>query len=154
MPDDDALRRDFTFQLLLAARLWRRTSDGVLRDFGLTDATALPFGMIARSGGILRQRDLAAGLGIEAASLVPLLDQLCRLGLIRREEDPDDRRAKTLHLTKQGQDSIATIDAVLDRLRRDMLAASETADVAATLRVLAGLSAAAAIPERVPEAAR
>ena len=61
-------------------------------------------------------------LGIKRANMVSLINELIELGLIERADDPDDRRALTLTLTRSGSDVFA---AGLKRIRdheQEMLA--------------------------------
>src|SRR3954452_18725289 len=46
---------------------------------------------------------LAGDLGLDKTRLIPVLDDLQERGLIRREPDPDDRRARILSLTPAGR---------------------------------------------------
>jgi DNA-binding MarR family transcriptional regulator len=46
--------------------------------------------------------DLAARLGISAATASRACDGLFRAGLVERREDPDDRRVRRLHMTPTG----------------------------------------------------
>jgi DNA-binding MarR family transcriptional regulator len=48
--------------------------------------------------------DLGATLGLEKSSLTGLVDRAVRRGLVRREPDPDDRRAVQVVLTGEGRD--------------------------------------------------
>ncbi|MGK3205386.1 MarR family winged helix-turn-helix transcriptional regulator [Amycolatopsis sp. MEPSY49] len=48
--------------------------------------------------------DLGATLGLEKSSLTGLVDRAVRRGLVRREPDPDDRRAVHVVLTEEGRD--------------------------------------------------
>lgn len=48
--------------------------------------------------------DLGATLGLEKSSLTGLVDRAVRRGLVRREPDPDDRRAVHVVLTDEGRD--------------------------------------------------
>ena len=52
--------------------------------------------------GAMAQVEIAQLLSIERAHLVALLDQLERLGLVRRDADPRDRRRHAVLLTEQG----------------------------------------------------
>ena len=52
----------------------------------------------------MRQKELATALSIEGPSLVRLLDNLERRGLIERREDETDRRARGIYLTRAGRD--------------------------------------------------
>src|ERR1700752_1743183 len=48
------------------------------------------------------QNDLAAAVGIEGPTLTRHLDALERQGLVRRRQDPSDRRAVVVELTPAG----------------------------------------------------
>jgi len=69
---------------------------------GLTDATWRPLLHLHILGEDIRQKDLAASLGIEGPSLVRLIDILITKDLIERSEDVSDRRAKLLRLAPKG----------------------------------------------------
>ncbi|MCX4473934.1 MarR family transcriptional regulator [Micromonospora sp. NBC_01655] len=56
-----------------------------------------------RRSDAIRLTDLAARLGISKGTLSRQINGLEGLGLVRREPDPDDRRAFQLSLTEEGQ---------------------------------------------------
>ena len=128
--------RAFTASLLRLARIYRRETDRALAAHGLSDARALPVLHIARLGEGVRQRVLAEELGIEGPSLVRILDQLCAAGLVERRDDPNDGRAKTLHLSDEGRALAGVIEATIDALRAELLAGVSDADLAAAVRVM------------------
>jgi MarR family transcriptional regulator, transcriptional regulator for hemolysin len=96
-------RSNLLFRLALLTRSWRHVLDSEFQSHGLTDATWRPLLHLHSLGDGVRQKDLAASIGIEGPSLVRLLDTLSTKGLIRRREDSTDRRAKLLFLTPEGQ---------------------------------------------------
>lgn len=134
--------RTFTGSLLRLARIYRREVNRALAAHGLSDAKALPVLHIARAGGGLRQGVLAEELGVEGPSLVRILDQLCQSGLVERRDDPTDKRAKTLHLTAEGQALAVEVENAVQGLRARMLAEVSDEDLAATLRTFAAFEAA------------
>src|ERR1043165_4104286 len=95
---------DFGFRVSRIARRLRQAIDAELSSFGLTEATWRPLAYVGRLGAGVRQKELAAALGIEGPSLVRLLDSLERRGLIERREDESDRRARGIYLTQAGHD--------------------------------------------------
>lgn len=117
-------------------RLWRRESDQALSDHGLSYATAIPLLVLSRQGENVRQGVLADELGIEGPSLVRLIDLLQAEGLVERREDPTDRRAKTLHLTKAGEARVEQINRVLRRVRASLLKDIGPEELAATFATL------------------
>jgi MarR family transcriptional regulator, transcriptional regulator for hemolysin len=136
MSNLDALRRTVSSTLVVAARKWRRTSHGVLAAFNVSEACATPLLTASRLGSAVRQVTLADHIGIEGPSLVRLLDQLCAAGLMRRDEDPEDRRAKTVALTDEGRAVTAKMEEELVTLRAQALKGVSRDDLEAALRVL------------------
>ncbi|WP_322041871.1 MarR family winged helix-turn-helix transcriptional regulator [Paraburkholderia sp. J67] len=135
------LRLAVSSTLVTAARKWRRTSHGALTAYNVSEACATPLLTAGRLGEAVRQVTLAEHVGIEGPSLVRLLDQLCAAGLVRRDEDPDDRRAKTISLTEEGQAVTAKMEEDLRGLRARVLKGVSRADLEATLRVLNAFNA-------------
>ena len=125
----------FTNDLLRLARLYRGEIDRALARHGLSEARALAVLYVARLGDGVRHGVLAESLGIEGPSLVRLLDQLCASGLVERRDDPNDGRAKTLHLTRSGRALVKVIEPAANELRARLLAEVSDKDLAATLRV-------------------
>jgi DNA-binding MarR family transcriptional regulator len=52
----------------------------------------------------VRSTELAASARITKQSMGAIVDQLERLGYVERVDDPDDKRAKRVRLTKRGRD--------------------------------------------------
>jgi MarR family transcriptional regulator for hemolysin len=95
-------RGNLLFRLTYLTRRWRKVLDAEFQSSDLTDATWRPLLHLHILGENIRQKDLAASLGIEGPSLVRLIDSLIAKGLIERSEDVRDRRAKLLSLTPEG----------------------------------------------------
>ena len=85
-------------------RKWRRYIDNQFRDLGFSDATRSPLIALYDSGKELRQRDLAAILGLEASALVRVIGILEQRQLVRCEADPTDKRTKLISLTPLGRE--------------------------------------------------
>ena len=68
-----------------------------------------PSGAHARS-----QQAIGEALRIDRTTMVSLVDQLERRGLVRRERNPADRRAYTIGLTAEGRDLQRNAEAALD----------------------------------------
>ncbi len=95
-------RDNLMFHLAYLTRRWRKVLDAEFQSSGLTDATWRPLLHLHILGENVRQKDLAASLGIEGPSLVRLIDTLVTKGFIERTEDVRDRRAKLLLITPSG----------------------------------------------------
>jgi MarR family transcriptional regulator for hemolysin len=142
--------------LIHVARAWRAAVDAAFAEYGLSSATGDALLYVHRLGGGMRQGELARRMGIEGPSLVRLLDQLCAAGLIRRRDDPNDRRAKTLALTASGRALITRLERALDDVRGRLLVNVSGPDLAATSRVLEAIAEAtgAPLPLRAEKVAR
>ncbi len=83
--------------------------------------------------------EVADHIGLKLPTMSTLVDGLVDRGLIRRREDPEDRRRMTLTLTEQGRSGFesareATIANLEDRLRQ--LSPSDRATITASMRLL------------------
>lgn len=144
MPTNANLPSDATLMamsqgMLQMSRAYRAAADQMLAELGVSQATAWPIVAIRRLGEGVRQKAVAEELGIEAPSLVRLLDQLEASGLVARKLDADDGRSKTLHLTDAGRRIADDIDQRLLCFRRTVFKDVSTEDADAFLRVLAAL---------------
>lgn len=119
--DSKVDRNNLLYHLGLLTRRWRQILDYEFHAAGLTDATWRPLLHLHLLGDGVRQKDLAASVGIEGPSLVRLLDTLVSKELIQRSEDGTDRRAKLLCLTAEGQQVVARIREIVTPLENRLL---------------------------------
>lgn len=80
--------------------------DGDLRrnaDMDLATYNALVHTHLAGPGGI-RMKDMATNAALSTSGITALVDRLERQGLVRRNPDPDDRRATRITLTDEGRE--------------------------------------------------
>ena len=138
------IHRRFAAQLVPLARAYRRCLDRGMAGLALSHTSALAVMLIGRADCGLRQGTLADQLGVEAPSVVPLLDQLERGGLVERRVDASDKRARTLHLTDAGRTIAAQVEDRTAAIRHDLFAGIDEADMIAATRVLDRLHAALA----------
>ncbi len=131
-----AKRVTITSSLLQAGSIWRRMAEKALADDGISASRANLLLWVSRSGGGARQVQLADSLGLASQSLVRLLDELNSSGHIERRDDPEDRRAKTVWLTPQGQALADRVELVISALRDKVLADIGDTDIEAAHRVM------------------
>lgn len=117
MPSPDHQRFLLSSGLILAGRQWQKVVDNALAGQDISNAMTMPLLMIGRSGGGIRQVELAQLIGVEGPSLVRILDKLAAAGLVRRESDANDRRANLLWLTEEGQAQLGHLENQLAELR-------------------------------------
>ena len=81
------------------------------------------------------QQALADALGVHRSAMVALVDDLEARGLAERRRDPADRRAYTLHLTREGRRQFAELRQIADQEETELLSGLD-ADERRTLIVL------------------
>ncbi len=127
--------------------LWRIA----LRSRELLDRALEPLGIRARTFGLLAflahvgpisQQALGQYAGVDASTMVALIDGLEALGVAERKRDPRDRRAYLLHLTKAGERLLATAGRLTGDLEQELLAPLRPADQQRLVKLLKVLAAA------------
>ncbi len=147
-PKDEVLQSGFGVLVAQTARQWRRAVDRQLAPFGLTEATWLPLLHVSRAPSRMRQKELAASLSLDGSSVVRLLDALEALDLIRRQEEGDDRRAKTIVLTGFGRSTAVSVERSVRKVRQEALGGLHDAELAAAHGVLMDICEALALWEK------
>jgi DNA-binding MarR family transcriptional regulator len=89
------------------------------------------------------QAVLAEAIGADKTRLIEVLDDLQERGLIRREPDPADRRARLLAVTPKGRRLRDQVRRAIRRAEQDVLAALPVDERAVFLRAVERLSVAA-----------
>jgi MarR family transcriptional regulator for hemolysin len=84
----------------------------------------------------MRQKVLAASLGLDGSSVVRLLDALQAAGFIERREDGADRRARAIVLTGAGHALVARVEDISRQVRNDILAGLLDEEIETAHRVL------------------
>ncbi len=131
---DRDIRETFTVTLVQLARRWRWRLDSRLQDMGLTQARWAALLQIQRREGA-SQRQLAEFIGIEGPTLVHILNSLERQNLIERRPDPNDRRAKTVHLTDAARPLVGQIENIAHGLRLELTEGLPDEDLQTCVRV-------------------
>lgn len=112
---------NFAARLAETAHQWCNMLDTRLGPLGLSQARGLILHYLAIHGDGLKQNVLADIVGIRGSTLVRQLDRLEADGLVERHSDPDDRRAKTIHLAKKSAPIIVELERHIQELRRELL---------------------------------
>ncbi len=130
-----ALDERFAEALHLTAHGWRTALDRRLRPLGYSRSRWMVLLHVSRNDGITH-RELAERMGIEAPTLVRLIDRMEGDGLLRRRASESDRRVKHLHLSAAGTEEVTRIWASAADLRKEILAGLSKAEINTTLDVL------------------
>ena len=118
--------------------------------FELGAVALAPLGINGREAAVLRaidagrpvsQGEIARVMNVDRTTMVALIDDLQLKGLVRRRQDPDDRRRNVVELTDVGRSTVQQADEAVGQAERDFLAplsAAEAAQFKKTLRALLG----------------
>ncbi|WP_336980904.1 MarR family winged helix-turn-helix transcriptional regulator [Altererythrobacter fulvus] len=108
--------------LVLAARSWMYRIDNLLRqETGQSRARWQVLFAIAFAEQPATMSDIAHRARVQWPTLVRVVEGMERDGLIKREDNPADKRSKLLRLTPAGDDVVAHIQPTLDRERATLL---------------------------------
>jgi DNA-binding MarR family transcriptional regulator len=136
MSDRQRVHEDLEAQLAFLWRRVRRLSIDLARqvDEGLEAAAYGLLGLLA-DGGDVRAADLADRLGLDKSTVSRQVTQMESLGLIQRVPDPQDGRARLIHITDEGRSRVRQLRAARGRWFGEALEHWPAADVD-TLAVL------------------
>lgn len=103
-------------RLQKAARTLQRGADAALIDAtGITTAQAGVLAIVKQHGQI-RQREVARELGLKEPAVTAMVSRLAGLGLLSRDQDPQDARAWSLTLSEEGIRRLAQLELSFRRL--------------------------------------
>jgi MarR family transcriptional regulator for hemolysin len=133
-----SLNEKFAESMFLAAHAWRSELDRRLRPLGFSHSRWLLLLQLSRNDGCTH-RELAQCMGIEAATLVRLVDHMENEGLLQRCGSETDRRVKHLHLSDNGKKVVKDIRSYAADLRKEVLAGMRQAEIKTALDVLSNI---------------
>ncbi len=90
--------------------------------------------------GPARSIDLASSFGFAPRTITEAIDGLERDGLVRRDPDPNDRRAKRITLTSEGEVVVRASEATRQDYIREVFAALEDGELAELIRIVGKLA--------------
>lgn len=99
------------------------------------------FLMFLKKEGTSRAADMADLLALAPRTVTEGLDGLERDGLVRRDPDPNDRRAKQVSLTAEGERAITAIEPLRDEMLGRILGSLSDRDRADLRRVFQRIDA-------------
>lgn len=132
----DNRQLNFSHLLYLTAHHWRLAVNRRLKNLGMSQASWVAVSAIARNEQPLSQSELAQELGVESATIVPLINRLVELELVERVKPDSDKRKRLLVATAKGMALFHQVKAVADDLREEILTAITAEEREQTQRVL------------------
>lgn len=105
-------------------------------------------GMSPRAHGVLAtamagdytQTELARLVGLDKTTMVVALDELEAAGLAERRPSPSDRRVRVIAVTAAGKRKVREAEAVMNRVREDVLSGLDADEREVFLRALGSLA--------------
>lgn len=134
--------------LTRAATFAARRVDRPLSGHGLSLVDLMILLSLVGADGRLRRVDLAERLGMSQSSVTRLLAPLEKIGLVRRESDPRDRRAAFTELTDAGRRVASEAEATARDAAEDLLRGWPDGEVDALAGAVTRL--AAGVPSIIP----
>ncbi|WP_319380236.1 MarR family transcriptional regulator [Thiomicrorhabdus sp.] len=119
---DSTERENFGFQFSTLSRLWRRMLEQQLVLHGISDVSWVVLVHLLRGGDDCSQKELAARVGMDASTLVRLVDALEQRGHLVRKPNMQDRRSRLLRLTDSGIEEAERLAKLLQKIEFEMLA--------------------------------
>jgi DNA-binding MarR family transcriptional regulator len=127
------------FVLLEAARSIQERLEGVLEGVGLSSAKYQALEALAQAREPLTLGELAGRLKCVRSNITQLVDRLEADGLVRRVDDPADRRTVRAVVTALGTERQAAGAAAIGRLQAELAARVDPAERELFHRVLSAL---------------
>jgi DNA-binding MarR family transcriptional regulator len=125
--------------LLEAAHALEARLEAALARVGLSSAKYTVLAKLARAGEPLALGELAAQVSCVRSNMTQLVDRLEAEGLVRRVDDPEDRRMVRAALTKLGEEREAAGAEQMARIQSQVAAMLTKGDRAVLERALAAL---------------
>jgi DNA-binding MarR family transcriptional regulator len=127
------------FSLLEAAHALEARVEAALARVGLSSAKYTVLAKLARAGEPLTLSDLAAQVSCVRSNMTQLVDRLEAEGLVRRVDDPEDRRVVRAALTKLGEEREAAGAEQMNQIQSQVATMLTKSDRTVLERVLSAL---------------
>ena len=138
--DNSAQRERFSHLLAMVTRQWRHRLDVRFKSLGLTQARWAALYELSRLGEVT-QIELAQALGVEAPTVVRIVDWMEKAGMVERRKAPEDRRAHVLRLTAKAQPVVQNMKQIAAETRREFLCDVSTDELGGAIAVLERIAA-------------
>lgn len=96
------------YRLFRAQRVVHRCLESALEPYGITPAQWNSLNQLA-SKGPMSQRQLAAAVRREPATITRSIDRMEKAGLVERFPDPKDRRVNIIGVTQAGEELLSAV---------------------------------------------
>jgi MarR family transcriptional regulator, transcriptional regulator for hemolysin len=128
------------FVVNITAKYFQRSLDNELRkNVGVTlSQWRVVRSLVLQPG--LTQKELANKIGIEGATLVPMIDKMEKRGLLKRKTDSTDRRVNRIYLTSRADSLWESMTECALKIRKSSTKSIPESDIQITLDTLRRIS--------------
>ena len=130
----------FARLLAVVTRQWKHRLDVRFKALGLTQARWAALYELSRLGEAT-QIDLAHALGVEAPTVVRIVDWMEKADMVERRKDPEDRRAHVLRLTPTAHPVVQDMKEIAAETRREFLGDVSVDELGTAITVLERIAA-------------
>lgn len=128
------------FVVNYTAKLFQRSLDLELRkNVGVTLSQWRVVSSLVLQPG-LTQKEIADKMGIEGATLVPVIDKMEKEGLLKRKQDSSDRRVNRIYLTSKADSLWESMTNCALKIRKSSTRNISDSDIRITLDTLRKIS--------------
>jgi len=128
------------FRILGAARELQTRMEDALDEIGLSPGKVGVLKTLAKAGEPVPLSELADCNKCVRSNVTQLVDRLEADGLVRRVNDPDDRRVTLASLTSEGRKAFVQAKRVIELQERELMRSLSADEAAALVRVLEQLT--------------
>lgn len=115
----DKFNNDTILKLVRVSEALVKAADRFFSKFGVTVAQYDVLVILKYSDKRVTQSDLGGHRVVSRSNITGIIDRLEKLGLVKREGSPEDRRVKYINITRKGQDLIKRAeDRYFDNLKQ------------------------------------
>jgi MarR family transcriptional regulator for hemolysin len=136
-----AIQERFSAALHHTARVWRVALNRRLKDLGVSQAGWMAIALVAKAKNPMSQIELAQAVGVEAATMVSMVDRLVKAQLVLRQPSAADRRVKFIALTDAGRAAYQQIQTQATAFRKELLSPENEAQLLQATELLERLQA-------------
>ncbi len=136
---EDRVTNPVFIQLLEIAKVQQDRLEEALKQVGLSRAKMEALHQLLRAGEPMPLRALAEGQRCVPSNMTTLIDRLESEGLVRRVDDPDDRRSVRAELTPLGTELAAAGVEVQARVQQEFASSLSPDDLSSLQRILASI---------------
>jgi MarR family transcriptional regulator for hemolysin len=132
----DAVQNRFALALQHTSRAWRVALERCLKCRHLSQAGWLAVATVATEKKPPSQSELAALLGVEPQTMVPIIDNLVAAGLMERKCAANDRRVKFVLMTAEGEKLYNQVKIEVEMTRQVLLATTSKDELIIATEIL------------------